>query len=226
MAISTQDRSSSVTSDQFASPSLRIRLTTHGWLIDSFRYTFRDPRKRLSFLIIMALPLIYNAWRVVPEEIPFGDYYDLSVFTYQFAAHFMFLLVSCAWFSALPRRDFAMQIIASAAIFIGLFICIDMLPILDGTPLWMDLLIVAGVYAAVGSYLFYIHYSKRTTDYKTLYNGILHELHHSQVLGSVARIEGLLLSDDSDRYKHLTLKELDSLKKAVSYLSEKYQDID
>lgn len=226
MPISTQDRPSLVTSDKLFRHLTRLSLSSYQWITDSFRYTLRDPRKRLSLLFIMVLPFVYNAWRAVPKEIAFGDYYDLRVFTYQFASHFMLLLVSCAWFSALPRRDFAMQIIVSGAIFIGIFICIDMLPILDGTPLWMDLMIVAGVYGAVGGYLFYVHHSKRNTDYKILYDGILHELHHSQVLGSVARIEGLLLSPDADQYKHLTLKELDSLKKAVGYLSEKYRDID
>ena len=97
-------------------------------LAKTFRYTLRDRRKLVSLIIVLLLPLMLFAWRFIPEDIEFPYYGQLHVFIWTFNLYFVIVMLSSAWFLSIPRRDFAMQIIVLAALFLGISLTLNTLP--------------------------------------------------------------------------------------------------
>lgn len=194
----------------------------------SFRYTIRDRRKLLSLSIVLSLPLLSNAWRLIPDEITFPYYEYLNIFVFQFATSFISFMVAIAWFLTIPRRDFALQTIAMAAIFYGLFMCYDTLPITEQTPLWLDILTLLFMFVIVSIYLYYIHrnYINSKIDHKQLYDGIVHDLHHEKLLNSVSRIQGLMdVAELEEPYRSMCQEEIKKIREAVAYVTDKYSEL-
>ena len=194
----------------------------------TFQYTIKDRRKLISLLIVLLLPFVSNAWRIIPEDIPFYFYHDLSIFVYQFAVNLLVMMVAIAWFLVLPRRDFALQIFALAAVFYGFFITFSTLPITEGTPVWLDILISAIPFLIVCVYLYYVHrnFIHQKIDHKQLYEGLLHDLHHQKLLNTVSRVEGLInIAEIEEPYRSMCREEIQKMKEGISFLSEKYSDL-
>lgn len=200
-----------------------LELTTKG-----IQFTFRDGRKLASLLIIILLPFIGKLWAIVPENIEFPYYGYLHLFLYPFSINFICVLISVAWFLTIHRRDFALQIIALAAIFYSVFMTYDTLPFTQSTPLWIDLSAIVCIFIGVAAYLFYIHrnYLHRAADYKVLHDGIVHDLHHQRFLSDISRIEGLIeIADMDEPYRSMCKKEIAKLKQSVTYIAEKYSEL-
>ena len=194
----------------------------------SFRYTFNDKRKLLSLFIVLSLPLIGNAWRFVPDEMTFPYYDYLNIFVFQFGLSLITFMIAIAWFLTIPRRDFALQIIAMSGIFYGLFMAYDTLPFTEKTPLWLDVLVSLAIFIIVCFYLYYIHrnYINRKIDHKQLYDGMVHDLHHEKLLNSVSRVEGLIdVAELEEPYRSICREEIAKIRDAVSYVSEKYSEL-
>jgi hypothetical protein len=191
-------------------------------------FTFRDRRKVVSLIIVLLLPLIGKLWIFVPPEIEFPYYGYLQPFLYSFSVNFISVLIAVAWFLSIHRKDFALQIIALAAIFYGLFMTYDTLPFTMHTPLWTDISAIAFVFVCVGIYLFYIHrnYLNSIMDYKVLHDGIVHDLHHQRFLGELSRIEGLIeIAEMDEQYRDMCKKEIAKLKESVTYIADKYSEL-
>ncbi|MEM9671265.1 MAG: hypothetical protein ACFB15_30605 [Cyclobacteriaceae bacterium] len=135
-------------------------------------------------------------------------------------------MLSSAWFLSTPRRDFATQIIVLAALFLGVFITLNILPFSVESPWWVDVLISLALFAIVSIYLFYVYrnYIDRNVDYKQLHDGIVHDLHHQRFLNSISRIEGLMkVAEMEEPYKSMCTDEIAELKESVSYVADKYK---
>jgi len=194
----------------------------------SIQYTFKDKRKLASLIIIILLPIVGKLWEVVPEDTEFSYYGSLRVFFWALTVNFMVVLVSTAWFLSIHRRDFALQIIALAAIFYGCFMTFDTLPITEHTPIWLDILATICIFIAVGLYLYYIHrnYLHKTIDYKVLHDGIVHDLHHQRFLSDISRIEGLIeVAEMEEPYRSMSRKQIAKLKESVTYIADKYSEL-
>ena len=194
----------------------------------SFHYTVKDKRKSFSLFIVLSLPLVGNVWRFIPDSVAFPYYDYLNVFVFQFAASFITFMMAVAWFLTIPRRDFALQTIAMAGIFYGLFMSYDTLPFTARTPLWLDVLISLVTFVIVCFYLFYIHrnYINSKIDHKQLYDGIVHDLHHEKLLNSVSRIQGLMeVAELGEPYRSMCEEEILRIRHAVSYVSDKYSEL-
>ncbi len=194
----------------------------------SFRYTFKDRRKLFSLILVLLLPFVGQIWRAIPENIEFVQYGHLYIFIYTFVTHFSFFLIAIAWFLTIHRRDFALQILAMAAICYGIFVTFDTLPITNHTPLWLDILTSLVIFIFVCAYIYYIYknYVNRSIDYKVLHDGIVHDLHHERFLNEISRIEGLMdMAEMEEPYKSICQKEIAKLKESVAYIAEKYSDL-
>ena len=204
--------------------------TFHSWkfIRKTFQYTIKDRRKLISLLIVLFLPVVSNSWRLIPNGIPFYYYHDLSVFVYMFGLNLLVMMVAIAWFLILPRRDFALQIFALAAVFYGLFITLDTLPFTDSTPVWLDILISTIPFLIICVYLYYVHrnFIHQKIDHKQLYEGLLHDLHHQRLLNTVSRVEGLIsIAEIEEPYRSMCREEIQKMKEGISFLSEKYSDL-
>lgn len=200
-----------------------IELTTK-----SIQFTFKDGRKLASLVIVILLPIVGRFWEFVPDHIEFPHYGKLSVFFWAFSVNFVNVLVSVAWFLTIHRRDFALQIIALAAMFYGIFMTYDTLPFTQNTPTWLDISATFCVFMGVAIYLYYIHrnYLQRATDYKVLHDGIVHDLHHQRFLSDISRIEGLIeIAEMEEPYRSMSKKEIAKLKESVTYIAEKYSEL-
>lgn len=195
----------------------------------SFRYTFKDKRKLISLIIVLLLPLIGNSWRFVPADILLDSYPNLQVLTYIFSINFLLALVSIAWFLTIHRKDFALQIIAMAALFYGIFTSYDALPFSEGqTSIWLDVAVSFFIFLIVCIYLYYIHknYINRSIDYKQLHDGIVHDLHHERFMNEISRIEGLMdMAEMEEPYKSLCQKEVGKLRESITYIADKYSEL-
>ncbi len=181
-----------------------------------------------SLIIVILLPLIGKLWEIVPQNIDFPYYGSLSAFLYAFSINFVGVLISVAWFLTIHRKDFALQIIALAAIFYSVFMTYDTLPFTQTTELWVDLSAIFCVFNGVAIYLFYIHrnYLGRFTDYKEMHDGIVHDLHHQRFLSDISRIEGLIeIAEMEEPYQSMCKKEISKLKETVTYIADKYSEL-
>lgn len=194
----------------------------------SIQFTFKDGRKLASLIIVILLPVLGKIWSFVPSHIEFPYYGTLQTFLWAFSINFICVLVSVAWFLTIHRRDFALQIIALAAIFYGVFMTYDTLPFTQRTPIWLDITATVCVFLGVAAYLYYIHrnYLHRAIDYKVLHDGIVHDLHHQRFLSDISRIEGLIeIAEMEEPYRSMSKKEIAKLKESVTYIAEKYSEL-
>ena len=194
----------------------------------SFFYTLKDKRKLVSIIMVILLPLLGSLWRFVPKESTIIHYGALDTFVYLFFINFMVVLVSVAWFLTIPRRDFAMQIIALAAIFYGTFLTFDTVPREEPTPIWFDVSVTLIVFTIICIYLYYVHrnYINSKIDHKQLYDGMVHDLHHEKLLNSVSRVQGLIdVAELEEPYRSMCQEEIAKIRDAVSYVSDKYSDL-
>lgn len=194
----------------------------------SIQFTFKDGRKLASLIIVMMLPVVGKIWSFVPDHIQFPYYASFQTFLWAFSINFICVLVSVAWFLTIHRRDFALQIIALAAIFYGVFMTYDTLPFTQNTPVWLDVSTTICIFLGVAAYLYYIHrnYLHRATDYKVLHDGIVHDLHHQRFLSDISRIEGLIeIAEMEEPYRSMSKKEIAKLKESVTYIAEKYSEL-
>lgn len=197
-------------------------------LRESFFYTSRDKRKLISVVIILTLPILGGVWRLIPEDSTVFHYGSLQTFIYLFSINFAIVLVAIAWFMTIPRRDFAMQIIVLAAVLYGVFLTFDTIPQKEPTPFWFDIVVSLMVFVVICVYLYYVHrnYIHRKIDHKHLYDGIVNDLHHQKLLNSVSRVEGIMdIAELEEPYRSMCKEELMKIKDAVSYVSEKYSEL-
>ena len=126
------------------------------------------------------------------------------------------------------RRDFAVQIIATVSLFFGVYLTYDTLPIFNEIPIWLDILAVLVVFIIVSIYLYYVHrnYINRKIDHKQLYDGMVHDLHHEKLLNSVSRVQGLIdIGELDEPYRSMCQEEIMKLRDAVSYVTDKYSEL-
>ncbi|MGB3586752.1 MAG: hypothetical protein WBA23_09440 [Tunicatimonas sp.] len=197
-------------------------------IIKTFRYTLRDRRKLVSIIIVLMLPLILFSWRFIPDDIDFPYYGHLHVFIWTFNLYFVIVMLASAWFLSIPQRDFAMQIIVLAALFLGISQTFNTLPFSNDSPWWIDILVILVLFLVVSIYLYYVHnnYVNRNIDYKQLHDGIVHDLHHQRFLNSISRVEGLInIAEMEEPYKSMCADEIAELKKSVAYVAEKYKEL-
>ena len=194
----------------------------------SLQFLFRDKRKIISAIFVILLPFISNAWRFVPEDISFPFYETLYMFVWTFAVNFLVVVVSIAWFFSVPAKDYAMRMIILAALFFGVFLTYQTLPISDEVSLWQDIAASSIIFTCIYSCLRYIqnNYLEKPDDYKTMHDGLVYDLHHQRFLGSVNRIAGLLeVAEMEEPYKHLCAEEIEELKESIAYIAEKYETL-
>ena len=194
----------------------------------SIAYTFKDKRKLVSLFIVVLLPFVCFGWRFVPENISFPHYSGLHIFVYVFSVNFLLVMIASAWFLTIPRRDFAMQIIATIALFFGVYLTYDTFPFFNEIPFWLDILAVLIIFLIVSTYLYYIHrnYINSKIDHKQLYDGIVHDLHHEKLLNSVSRIQGIMeVVELEEPYRSMCQEEIIKIRDAVSYVSDKYSEL-
>lgn len=195
---------------------------------ESFSYTIKDRRKLISISIIALLPLLCSLWRLIPEDSTIIHYGALNTFVYLFLTNFAIVLVAVAWFLTVPRRDFSMQIIAFAAVFYGIFLTFDTIPQEKPTPVWFDISVSLMIFTVICVYLYYIHrnYINSKIDHKQLYDGMVHDLHHEKLLNSVSRVQGLIdVAELEEPYRSMCQEEIMKIRDAVSYVSDKYSDL-
>lgn len=119
-----------------------------------------------------------------------------------------------------------MRFISLSVVAYGVLLTYQSLEFGDGTPLWIDISASAVIFAGLYLCLQYIqkNYLNKPSDYKTLHDGLVYDLHHQRFLGSINRIAGLLeISEMDEPYKCLCVKEVDELKKSIAYIAEKYE---
>lgn len=206
------------------SSSLSIPRVIH----KSFLYTLKDRRKLISIVIVVTLPVLGSLWRFVPEDSTIIYYESLRTFVYLFVVNFAIVLIAVAWFLTIPRRDFAMQIIATAAIFYGIYLILDTIPQKEESPFWIDILVSSVIFFIVSIYLYYVHrnYINSKIDHKQLYDGIVHDLHHEKLLNSVSRVQGLMnVAELEEPYRSMCQEEIKKIREAVAYVTEKYNEL-
>ena len=194
----------------------------------SLQFLFRDKRKIISAIFVILLPFISNAWRFVPEDIPFPFYETLYMFVWTFTVNFLVVVLSIAWFFSVPAKDYAMRMIILAALFFGIFLTYQTFPISDEVPLWQDIAASAIIFICIYFCLHYIqkNYLEKPDDYKTMHDGLVYDLHHQRFLGSINRIAGLIeMAEMEEPYKHLCAEEIIELKESIAYIAEKYQSL-
>lgn len=192
------------------------------------QFLFQDRRKVVSLILVISLPILTNIWRFVPETIEVDWYPNLSILIWTFFVNLASVIVAVAWYFTIPRKDFVLQIIASAVIYYGLFMVFTMLPFTENTSIWSELLATLVLF-----FFFYLcirhirnNYLDRPMDYKMLHDGLVHDLHHQRFMGSINRIEGLIhVAKMEEPYKDLCEKELEELKNSVAYIADKYNGL-
>ncbi len=194
----------------------------------SFEFLLKDRRKVTSMILVLAIPIINNAWRFIPEGIELPPYYDLSIFVYHFGTSFISVILTIAWFFTIPRKDYALQIISLTVLFYCLYLAYMTLPFYNETPVIFD------IFASLIVFLFFFlciryirnYYLDKPVDYKVLHDGLVHDIHHQRFLGDINRVEGLIqVSRMEEPYKSLCEKELNELKESVAYIAQKYSEL-
>jgi len=193
----------------------------------SLKFTFRDKRKRVAFLLVAFIPVLGNIWKFIPQDIPFPHYQNLDVFIFTFTGQFILVVIGVAWFLIIGRKDFGLQILALALIAYGVFTTYSTLPLSKTTSVWFDLLVTMILTFFLSVFLYYTQTNTlHGYDYKAQCEDMIHDLHHSRFLGRVCRIEGLLhISEMPEAYKGMTLREVQELKDNIKYIGEKYENL-
>ena len=192
----------------------------------SLQFFLRDRRKIVSALLIILLPLLSNAWRLIPQDIPFPYYEHLYVFVWTFSVNFLLLILSTAWYFSVPTKDYVMRTITLSALAFGIFLTYQTLPFSDAAPLWQDLVASAAIFVFFYLCLRYIqrNYLEKPDDYKVLHDGLVYDIHHQRFLGSINRIAGMLeVAEMEEPYKCLCRKEIEDVKESIAYIAEKYE---
>lgn len=214
-------------------PLSTIRVAPNGktatWYIDtSVKFFFKDKRKLTGLILVLTLPVINNLWRFVPKDISFAYYDTLYAFVWTLGINLISVIIAIAWLLTIPRKDVVLQTMASLALFYGLLLSFQTLPITETTPLWVDIVATIVISFIVYLCVKYIrnHYLDRPMDYKMLHDGLIHDLHHQRFMGSINRIEGLIhVANMEEPYKDLCEKELEELKRSVAYIADKYNEL-
>jgi len=193
----------------------------------SLKFTFKDKRKRVAFLLVATIPLLGNLWKLIPEDITFPHYEYLDIFIYTFANQFIFVVIGIAWFLIVGRKDLGLQILALTLVAYGVFMSFSALPLANSTTVGFEVLITVILTICLAFFLYYIqNHTLPGYDYKAQCEDMIHDLHHSKFLGTICRIEGLtLIAEMPAEYKELTLKEIEELKKTIEYIGEKYEHL-
>lgn len=194
----------------------------------SLQFFLKDKRKLVSAVVVVTLPIVNNLWRLVPEHIPVSFYDSLYMFVWTFSVHLMLVILAFAWFLSIPKKDCVLQFITLSAAAYGVYLTYGTIPFTDETPVWQDwiasLIIFGFIYVAVN----YIknNYLSKPSDYKTLHDGLVYDIHHQRFLGSINRIAGLLeVSDMEELHKKLCKHEIDEIKESIAYIADKYEEL-
>ena len=193
----------------------------------SIQFFLHDRRKVVSLIIVLLLPVLNNLWRVIPEEVTINYYGTLQAFIWTFCVQYMTFMIGVAWYFSLPRKDQVLQFMALTVIAYGTLLTYQTFYITEGTPLWLDLIASAVIFLFIFLCLRYIqrHYLE-PADYKTLHDGLVHDIHHQRFLGSIDRIEGLVsISKMEEPYQQLCAEEIQELKKSIAYIADKYESL-
>ncbi len=192
----------------------------------SIKFLLGDKRKKISALIILLFPILSNVWRFIPEDIAFPFYETLYIFVWTFTVNFLLVLISIAWYFSVPSKDYAMRAITLSALAFGIFSTYQTIPISDDSPLWLDMIATGIIFLLFLLCLRHIqkYYLDRPSDYKTLHDGLVYDLHHQRFMGSLDRIAGLLeIAEIDDKSKLHCAKEIEDLRGSVAYIAEKYE---
>ena len=191
----------------------------------SIRFFWNDKRKVISLVIVLLLPILNNSWRFVSEEIPHDFYGTLQAMVWTFSIQFMVLAIGVAWYFSIPKKDQVLQFMALSVVAYGTLLTYQTFYV--ETPLWLDIIASAIIFLFIFLCLRYIqrHYLE-PADYKTLHDGLVHDIHHQRFLGSIDRIEGLVsISKMEEPYQQLCAEEIQELKKSIAYIADKYESL-
>lgn len=194
----------------------------------SVQFFLRDRRKLVSIIAVIMLPVVDNLWRLVPENVEFPLYQTLDLFVWTFCVHFLLVIVTVAWFFSIPHKDYALKYITLSALAYSIFITLQTLPIIDETPLWLDLAASLIIFFLIYMAVNYIknNYLSKPSDYKVLHDGLVYDIHHQRFLGSINRIAGLLeIAEMEESYKQLCEREIEEIKESIAYIAEKYEEL-
>lgn len=193
----------------------------------SLQFLLKDKRKVISGIIVLLLPVLGNVWRLVPEDIAFPYYETLDVFVWNFFFHLIIVAVGIAWLLSIQQKDHALQFISYASIAYGVLLTFETLPFTEDTPLWVDVIASSVIFFFIFLCLRYIQrYYLEPADYKTLHDGLVHDIHHQRFLGSIDRIEGLIsIADMEEPYQRMCAEEIRELKKSIAYIADKYESL-
>lgn len=194
----------------------------------SLQFFFSDWRKVVAAIVILSLPLLNNLWRLFPEDVSNEFYGTHQVFVWMVCIHLMILALGVAWYFSFPEKDKVLRFISLSVIAYGVLLTIQVFEFTKGTPLWLDIVLSAMIFAVLYFCLQYIqkNYLNKPNDYKTLHDGLVYDIHHQRFLGSINRIAGLLeIAEMDEPYKCLCTEEINELKESIAYIAEKYESL-
>jgi hypothetical protein len=204
--------------------------------LKSYQFFISDYRKILSLIACLLIPIINNAWKLLPQT-SIDFYPSLQVLGWTISIHLMSVFICIAWWFSINKKDYVLQIFSLSIMGYCLFLTYSSLPFTANTPFWQDLLSTAFIFSGIYASILFIKncYCSSLEDYKTQHDGLVYDLHHHRFLASVSRIEGLVMLQDTEidktsnealeRYNKLLYDEVTELKKSFIYINEKYDKL-
>ena len=190
-----------------------------------------DKRRWVSLGLVFMVPIIHNSWRLVPPDLKVEIYYytDFSTFLWTVSTGLIPLIASIAWMLTVPRKDYVMRLIVSALMVYGVYMTFATLPIVENTPLYLELTAIFITYIILYSCITFFqknYLEKRKQLDDSLHVNLLHDLNHHRFMGAVCRIEGMIkVSEMEEYYREGCLGEIDELKETFAYITEKYESL-
>lgn len=115
----------------------------------SFQFFISVPRNILIVVASLMLPVVYNFWKLLPEEAYFDAYGSLQVFGWTFGVHFMLIMISIAWWFSINSKDYVLQLFSLATLFYSVFITYATLPFTTHTSWWLNVTATAGIFTCI-----------------------------------------------------------------------------
>ncbi len=187
-----------------------------------------DKRKWFCLGLVLMVPLMYNSWRFFPSDLEIEFYSDFSTFWWALSVNMICPITAIAWMLTIPRKDYVMRMIVSSLLIYGVYMTYAALPIIENTPLLIDLIAIFGTYLVLYSCitLFQKKYLEKRKFDESLHINLLHDLNHHRFMGAVCRIEGMVkVSEMEDYYHDSCLREIEELKETFAYITEKYESL-
>lgn len=195
----------------------------------SFQFILADPRKIISIIISLFVPVLMNLWKLLPDDIVVEFYPSVHVLAWTLSIHFMSVLICIAWWFSINSKDYVLQFFSLGLMAYCTFLTYCTLPFSVSTPFWQDLSASLLIFITLAFSLVFIkkRYCNRVHDYKHMHDGLVYDLHHQKFMGAVNRIEGLVILQKRENvmYNEALQNEVEELKKTFIYISDKYNGL-